>query len=641
MNKSFFTKCAFIFLSSVFALSSCTEKDVYQGEVKNKPLNPTEAFDFSLTKEVKLSIDYGFTNDYYILFQLYDQNPMIVEEDSWIKNEALTPIYSAATDTKGQYSGTITIPSSLTAVWLYSDYLGTVSPVELTVSNDAINYKQKDYIASLQAKTRAVTPGGFTYLDDNMLMPGVDWDQYGLPSNIELDLTMPPADILYSINAAYSKARDDKIPKKHPEWINENATSELKITKPTEVSLVFMKSGATWNNTVGYFTYPTNTVPTESTIKKILAFPNASPISKATGALLCGHEVKLQYWNEAEQKFESKFPAGVTLGWYLEGDAFRNGNIVEQSYARSTRYSYNSMNEKDKEGNLVQRVVALRHESTDQIVAIGFEDNEDYDYCDATFYLKIAEKGAIEGGGELPPVNPPSNVENTVIRKGTLTYEDQWPSEGDYDMNDVVVEYKSTLYRQIVGNKVYKIVDEFTPVHNGGTYSCGFGYQLHNIDPSRITSIDISGPSGSRVESDQPYRTIILFDDVRSVLGQTFTVTIEVQDADESLVTPPYNPFLFVNDRSREVHLVNYPPTEKADMDLFNTQDDVSNTASSIYYLARYEEEGINLMPFGINLPNVLDFNIPAEGVRIYKTYPDFIGWVKSNGSNNKDWYKK
>ena len=59
----------------------------------------------------------------------------------------------------------------------------------------------------------------------------------------------------------------------------------------------------------------------------MLAFPNASPISKTDkntgerlGSLLCGHEVKLKYWNEAEQKFEDKFPAGVTVGWSLQAN---------------------------------------------------------------------------------------------------------------------------------------------------------------------------------------------------------------------------------------------------------------------------------------------------------------------------------
>ena len=113
MNKIFFTKRTSILLLAISLFSSCMEKDVYQGD-KNTPLNPTEVFDFSLTKEVKLNVDYGFTNDYYIIFELYNQNPMKEENNSWIKDEKLSPIYAASTDKKGQYSGKITIPSDIT-----------------------------------------------------------------------------------------------------------------------------------------------------------------------------------------------------------------------------------------------------------------------------------------------------------------------------------------------------------------------------------------------------------------------------------------------------------------------------------------------------------------------------------------------
>ena len=85
------------------------------------------------------------------------------------------------------------------------------------------------------------------------------------------------------------------------------------------------------------------------------------------------------------------------------------------------------MNEVDVNGDFVQRVVALRN--SDQIVAIGFEDNKDYDYCDATFYLKSSEYNAIDPDlPELPIVEPPKNL--TVSYSGTLTFEDQWPSAG-------------------------------------------------------------------------------------------------------------------------------------------------------------------------------------------------------------------
>ncbi|RHN10694.1 LruC domain-containing protein [Bacteroides intestinalis] len=638
MKQRKMKQIVFLSLMSMLLLGSCTDRDVYQGggeeTGKNTPLKPSEVFDFSMMQQVKVNVDYGFAGDYYITFDLYSQDPMKEENDSWIKDESLSPVYSAPTDKKGRYSGTVEIPSDITEVWLYTDYLGAISPVKLTISNGEINYNQSAYIASLQTKTRGTTTGGHNYLDDWMLMPGVDWDGYGVSNNMEAALSAPPAEILYSIRSTYSNISGRQIKDLHPEWLNNNTTSEIKIIKDTELSLVFVASSASFNNTVGYFTYKSGTVPTPETVQKVLAFPNASPISKVsdgerTGSLLCGHEVKLKYWNEDEQKFEDKFPAGVTVGWSLQANAFKSGDILK---GIGIRYSYSTMNYDNS-----QRVVALRDGGTDQIVAIGFEDNVDFDYCDATFYLKIAEANAIDPGGpELPPVDPPSNV--TTTYKGTLAYEDQWPAQKDYDMNDVVMTYQSTLYRNVVSNKIYKIVDEFIPLHSGGTHICGFGYQLHNLTPDRVRSIEVSGPDGWKIETAQSHPTVILFDNMKSVLNQKFTVTIELADVDLSQVTPPYNPFIFVNGRSREVHLVNYAPTDKADKSFFNTSDDMSNIDEGIYYITRYGEE-VDIMPFAINLP-ILDFSIPTEGVKIYDTYPDFIGWVKSKGTTNKNWYK-
>ncbi|WP_294612298.1 LruC domain-containing protein [uncultured Bacteroides sp.] len=636
MKQRKMKQLVFVSLVSALTLGSCADKDVYQGERKNEPLKPTEVFDFNLMQQVKVSVDYGFTNDYYIIFDLYSQNPMKEENDSWIKDESLSPVYSASTDKKGKYSGTIQIPSDITEVWLYSDYLGAVSPVKLSISNGEISYNQKAYIASLQAKTRGATAGGYKYLDDWTIMPGIDWDVYGMPNNMEADLSVPPAATLYSIKEIYAKKGGKTIKDFYPEWFEGNITSEIKIIKETELSLVFISSSASWHNVVGYFSYPTGSVPTPDNVQKVIAFPNASPISKTSGgeragSLLCGNEVKLKYWNSDKKQFEDKFPAGVTIGWCLEGNGFSKGDIVKRSYG-GTRYSYSSMNSDNS-----QRVVALRDSETDQLVAIGFEDNTDFDYCDATFYLKIAESGAIDPDGpELPPVDPPSNV--TTTYKGTLAFEDQWPAQKDYDMNDVMVIYQSTLYRNVLSNKVYKIVDEFTPLHSGGTYICGFGYQLHNLEPDRVRSIDVSGPDGWKIETDQSHPTIILFDNIKSVLNKKFTVTIELADVELNQVTSPYNPFIFVNGRNREVHLVNYAPTDKADKSLFNTSDDMSNVDAGIYYITRYGEE-VDIMPFAINLP-ILDFSIPTEGVKIYDTYPDFIDWVKSKGTSNKDWYK-
>lgn len=88
-----------------------------------------------------------------------------------------------------------------------------------------------------------------------------------------------------------------------------------------------------------------------------MAFPNASPVYKSTGvgALVCGDEVKLKYWNEDKNQFEDEFPAGVTIGWCLQGMGFRNKPL--DSYAQGdlvtgmgTRYSTKDLNEIGKDG---------------------------------------------------------------------------------------------------------------------------------------------------------------------------------------------------------------------------------------------------------------------------------------------------
>ncbi len=112
MNKISFTKRTSILLLAISLFSSCMEKDVYQGD-KNTPLNPTEVFDFSLTKEVKTERRLWFHQRLLHYFRVYNQNPMKEENNSWIKDEKLSPIYAASTTTKGQYSGKITIPPTL------------------------------------------------------------------------------------------------------------------------------------------------------------------------------------------------------------------------------------------------------------------------------------------------------------------------------------------------------------------------------------------------------------------------------------------------------------------------------------------------------------------------------------------------
>ena len=113
-------------------------------------------------------------------------------------------------------------------------------------------------------------------------------------------------------------------------------------------------------------------------------------------------------------------------------------------------------------------------------------------------------------------------------------------------------------------------------------------------------------------------------------------ITITLDGASEKEVVPPYNPFIFISSnegRGKELHLINYPPTDKADLSLLGTGKDIYRPEEGMYYVSA------DLMPFAINMP-VSNLPVPEEGKRIDQSYPKFSGWVSSNGKQNKDWYK-
>ena len=614
----------------------------------NVYIKPTKDsyFNFDMNQEVSLNVNFKFpSKEYIILFDIYDEYPLVENADGiLVKKEGLEPIFRASTDGTGKYTGKTQILASLEKVWLYSDYPGTVSPVKLEVKDKTISFDQQTYIESINgSKSRAVTPNNYKY-PDGWLTLG-DWNLRGTPNYILPDRKLPPADILYNIKKIYVDWSGDiykkTLQQRFPEFFAPGTSSEVTITKPTKIYLTYIFSSAAWQSAVGYFVYPKDQKPTDPTkIQRILAYPCVTGVTDAKGGLYGGDRVQLKYWDG--NKFLDEFPAGVTIGWWMEGMGFNNGNITTN--IKNSRFSLPALN-----SDGFQRTVALLDKESSQIVAIGFEDNIDLHYNDATFYLEIEEKDAIDTDiPNIPDVgNPPGKEENYTTTFGTLTFEDLWPELGDYDMNDVMIDYNCKVYKQIISDKIYKIVDEFTPRHNGGTLKSGFGYQFSNLSPSDIKSVKIEGGGQSRymegqmLEPGQTHPTILLFDEISGLIGKKITVTIELNDVAAAL-TPPYNPFIFVESdkgRGREVHLpLNFLPTDKADFSLFGTGIDGTKPEDQIYYVGiRYARPQF---PFALNFVGYRDFPIPVEKQRIDEAYPDFKTWVMSGGKEKKEWYK-
>ncbi len=244
---------------------------------------------------------------------------------------------------------------------------------------------------------------------------------------------------------------------------------------------------------------------------------------------------------------------------------------------------------------------------------------------------------------------------------GTLAFEDLWPAKGDYDFNDLVIDYQFNISTTTL-NYVESVEATFIIKAIGAGYENGFGFQFPStVDANNLTvtgyslSENIVTINGNGTEAGQQAPTIIVFDNAFNQMAHAGsgiginteesspyvtpdTLIINIQfDANtvtyNQLDISNFNPFIFVNkDRSVEVHLPDYLPTSLANQNLFGTLDDDSNAATGKYY------KSSNNLPWAINIYESFDY--PIEKQQIVWAYLKFAEWATSSGTTFEDWYK-
>lgn len=676
MKKSYLL----LLLSLLFVVQACD---------RNRPIDTpdveSEYFDFATTRVARVSVNYdvSFTSDYKVLFSVYDRDPFIYSTDENGEtvrelNTELMPLGKAFTNGDGHYSGNMQFPTHVEKVYLYSNYIGIPTLVEAPVENGIINVDQR---GSRSVSTKA-SPYDYTTAPTGWLTLGA-WTSNGKPEYL-LERQTLSANLLSAIsnalpeskkiNSTYLNSEYNDIDVDFPEVDEQGNTIES-----IEIKLTFLSSGGSYKNALAYYVYDTDNPPTKtSDIQPILAFPNAvkkDNTSFGHGELLAGDNIQLKYWNGEE--LVDKFPNGVSIGFVLVSNGFKNGAITlsNQGLDNTNVLYSNPVFNPDK----LKQLITLRNDDH-KVTVLGFEDQSrklsnpksDEDFNDILFIVDVVAKNA-------PPTPDPDPV--VVEYVGTLAFEDLWPSRGDYDMNDLVIKYHSKVYIN-EDNLVEYIEDEWTPIHTGASFNNAFGYQIGVTEdafasvptyaiensaavkydaPSKFTVLQVSEYP---MEKDQELATYLLLEDANDFLLYhqdledpiKFSFVTEFADLmemdGETLLFPPYNPFIIANvypkedqgtfDRlnRNEVHLVNYPPTGLARESSFGKLDDRSNPEEGLWYVSEYA------FPWAILIPGIdeiteepIEYRIPTEKVRIDLYYPRFSVWVTSGGTDAKDWY--
>ena len=476
--------------------------------------------------------------------------------------------------------------------------------------------------------------------------------------------------ILDVVNASLPEGRP--VPQYNPEYLNNNYSSNIEVTQTADVWVTFVHEGAGYRNALGYYTYPTGNPPTTvaGIQERKIIFPNVS-FRGSGGGLVTGNKVHL-----------GRFTAGTTISWFLVPDGWTGSTVDNTNPALPIRYSNDALNTFTTSQS--RRHVLLLNDRSLEKILVGFEDlnrpQGDNDFNDAVFYVSASPYSAIrtdniivarndndtDGDGvndalDVEPNNREVAYENFSPAKnvfGTLAFEDLFPNKGDYDLNDLVVDYN---FRELLNaqNKIVRIEGSFKFRAMGGVARNGFGINFPNVLASKVAAIrgyDLEANSfislaANGSERGQSKATMIVFDDGLRIFNEPSFVNTDPAKARKEVVnfntvinfntplsrdevgTAPYNPFMIVGKlRGKEVHLPNYVPTDLMNRAFFGAGDDNSIPSSGRYYKTR------DNLPFGINI--VESFVYPIEKTPVNQGYNKFREWVESSGERWPDWFK-
>ena len=373
-----------------------------------------------------------------------------------------------------------------------------------------------------------------------------------------------------------------------------------------------------------------------------------------TNQLQCpsGLKVQLLYWDGS--KYSKVFPNGTRIGFAVARAGFKkDGTAITDKLAYSFKNTMspavngdvNGMYYSTPELNTWGKTQAVTRELDGYNCCVtGFDirpfgdRKADYDFNDVMVKVTATPEKAIKPDEDIP-VDEDVTVAESI--HGTLAFEDQWPNPGDYDLNDFVVNYTYGVYKN-VDNKINGIQMRFRPIAKGAaSYTkIGFGIEL----PLASNDIDVAEVEGAILESGDSNATFIIWEDISKPFagGETGFINTEkgssFVSAEELVVTIPlkavtsnvsmmkFNPFIFVNKRSHEIHLTDFAPTSKMDMNLLGNGKDCSDVSKGFYF--RMKDMYCWALDFPRTSADEAAWRYPKEKSSVVKAYKNYNKWV-------------
>lgn len=648
--RRFWLACTMVI---VVGISSCvdSDKDLYQ-EAPGAEINTSN---FSTIQKVQVEIDYS-NSESRVPFSIYDGNPLIEGENTTILKENVQALDGAWTDEQGKFTATVELPAYVSNVYIVSTSPFARQAIPGKIVNGVLKVSDTDEQLTTRASYRESTRfdrNRFNNLGWNTNLGSFD-DRSGV------------------IDYAY-KGNDPKLTLSKSE-MNELRTTVSKVLNTlgscpeeyrtqadlyveedeTAVVLTALRGWTCWNSSLGYYYYRYDQAPASLKDVKVYAvFPNTQMIWN-NGSLQAspqgikeGTAVQLKYFDDPKYPKGKNFPKGYYIGFILACNAwntyftgFNSYTLTEGFYASSTKGFSTKVN-----SGIDVRTAMFKDKNSN--IAIAFEDfMDDQNFTDVVFSLKANPEIT-----NVPPVDEDLNT--TIEKTGVYAFEDEWPKAGDYDMNDVLVQY---TYQKVfnIFNEILSESFTFKTLYNKSTvFTNGLGFILSNEGNAQSIEYfirkenekDFTVASGAD-KFTRESNAIILTDNVKTNPNAEYKVTFKYGDKNSnkkqetSIDAFIYRPSKEGN--RLEVHCPMKKPTSKVDTSLFGQYEDCSKPNEGIYYVSNQE----NIYPFAFYLSNANANDIAElknfdknEKKSISEIYPKFIDWAKYG--TNADWYKK
>ena len=628
------------------AFSSCLQKDVYDpansGDKEEVTLD--NYFDFATTKNIQLNIDYGKECP-RAYFEVYAENPLsyVAEGGQIIKKAGVSHIATGFTDIQGRYIKPASFPTAVSEVYIYSPDFGVPTLYKTkVVGSDVsakITFENALDVTPVDSSTRsAQTRAAVKFITD--VIPNVlgTWNaNSGKPDYLDASKKINVDATLKSYITTYFPEGKNNV---GTNLVSDDA--DILIKEDANVVINYFGGDTGAKSVFAYYCYPKDASIDEirkATKHACVIFPNAHGNSLG---YYSGVAVNLKYINETgnfPQKDPERIPANTKIGFLIWNNGWVNAKANGNMF-----YSTKSLNS-DKISHTA--IFAAKNKAGDRVNVITMEDwkNGENDYNDVAFVISSNPIAAIE----VPDVPNPGDRQGTEKYSGVLGFEDNWPEQGDYDLNDVVMKYQSSVDYNI-DNKVLNIIDKFTLAWTGANYKNSFAYEVP-FDLSKASKVTVNGSEASSYSGN----VITLFKDAKAELGvsnvnaedminqniqeKTYTVSIQFNNPtlDKSVVVAPYNPFIKVFNSATEVHLTDHKPTTGANNRFPSGADISRGDVDGTYFICK---DGF---PFAIHVDarldaSILNLDLKKENQRIDKTYPKFAEWAKTRDPQIKWW---